>query len=148
MRRICRVFLVFAALAGCGDDRHEIASNHGFGWHYDAIGDSGIMVRWDQTEIPLRLEEIEGFYLKTAECLGVDVMNIPGPLVVITGQIGDGSMGRTYLDTGLILIWSLSERYPAIYRHEFVHYFLWRMGYPDDLNRAHASPLFDVCGKL
>ena len=140
--------LFLPLLAACGSNSGQ--DNHGYGYQYDAIGTTGLRVRFDGQPAPT-LAEIEQLYIETETCTGIQAT---GPLVILqpgTFETADGAVvyGRTFLDTGTVLISSLIDPDPKAgyyyYKHEFIHYLLHQSGFPFEQNAAHQSPLFNLC---
>lgn len=131
--------------AACGSPVGQ--DNHGYGYTYDAIGASGLRVRYDGHPVPT-LAQIEALYRETETCTGI---NATGPLVIfVRATFGAHAMyGQTFLDTGTILISSLLDPDPHLsfwtYKHEFVHHLLHHAGLDPARNAAHDSPLFTTC---
>lgn len=145
MKWIYAVFLLL--LAACGSSGEGGHNNHGYGYSYDAITESGLRVRYPPAPTTYTPDYFppsffETVYREVMECAG---LNYPGPLVVMVAPPlyfeGDSVSGITYHDTGTIVITRTS-----IMRHEFVHYLLLMNGFPNDRNKNHDSPLFDACG--
>ena len=150
MKRI----LLLCLLVGCG----EMDTNHGYGYSYDEQGATGLRVRYLDETSP-RLAFVEQMYRETMECTGVDA---PGPLVIYVprGTIKDADgmnvNGRTYLDTGTILIDNDSciiadvckvlAWQGHVMKHEDVHWLLhWSGKLTEKQQYAHAAPEFDTC---
>ncbi len=147
------VVLALVLLLGCAPD--PAADNYGYGWAYDAEGETGLRLRVDVANpldrstlepIEATLATLEAAWLDTITCTGLPAH--PGPLVVIveSGELGP-NRGYTYYDTRLVL---LAMNWGGLWlvetaRHEFVHLLLADHGFPDGRNTAHDSPLFDAC---
>lgn len=139
------IFSLLVVLAGCGSDTGQ--DNHGYGYAYDAIGASGLRVRYDGHPAPT-LAQIESLYRETETCAGISAT---GPLVIfVHDSFGANDVyGQMFLDTGTILISSLLDSDPHLsfwtYKHEFVHHLLHHAGFDPARNAAHDSPLFSDC---
>lgn len=150
MARTAFASLVLAALVGCGQSMPE--DNHGYGWHYDEAGATGLRVRYYDASSP-RVDVLERVYREVATCMAMTDPLPPGPLVIFTtgivGAEGDWKPSKGWLDTGTILLdgtlrFDLSGGFWA-YRHELVHFLLHASGFPIDRNQRHDSILFMTC---
>ena len=151
-------------LAACGVPVE--APNRGVGFDYDFAAPDGLRFRNLPGVLELDeaafLEQIDGAYQGTEDCAGI---HAPGPLVIVQQMPDFPTIGNgmTFLDTGTVLVSPLAiedlanfggdpstGRIPgtSTLRHEFVHYLLNAAGFPQDLNAAHASPLFLACSGL
>ena len=132
-------------MLGCGAGDN----NHGYGYHYDQIGATGLRVRYAGTQLP-SLADIEKLYQETMACTGISAT---GPLLIFTDPVptsGDSEVyGSVYLDTGTVFIstWLHTDTRLSswTYKHEFVHYLLHQAGFDPAANAAHQSPLFADC---
>lgn len=138
-------FFVAVLLGGCGSEVGQ--SNHGYGYHYDEAGSSGLRVRWNGQPAPT-FAQIESLYIETQACTGITAT---GPLLIFVHDTFGANFvyGQTFLDTGTVLISSLLDPDPQLsfwtYKHEFIHHLLHQSGFPVDQNAAHQSPLFTTC---
>ena len=157
-----------AGLAGlllaCAIQADPAADNHGYGWDYDAVGETGLRLRYDDgagealrppRTPPDTIAWFERVYAETAACVDVSA---PAPFVILVppgmvdpGQDGQSLGGRYYYNPPLIVVapvptivggYALPD---ATFRHEAVHYLLDQAGVPFATNDAHDSPLFDIC---
>lgn len=139
------LFSLLVALAGCGSDVGQ--DNHGYGYHYDEMGGTGLRVRYDGHPAPT-LTQIETLYTETMDCMGIKGN---GPLVIFVHDTfgANAVYGQTFLDTGTILISSLLDPDPRLsfwtYKHEFIHHLLHQSGFDPARNAAHDSPFFSSC---
>lgn len=143
MKKGLLILLLLTACGGAVDD------NHGYGWHYDEIGGSGLRVRFDDNARKLvEFEEIEQWYLDVQECTGIKAN---GPLVIfVPEKIGDGIGGWWFWNSDTIIIWSAEHAlfFPtrgSSTKHEFIHYLLNENGYPFKRNDSHDSYLWAQC---
>ena len=151
MKKILFILLCLAAVTGCG--REAGSNNHGYGYHFDEQGTSGLRVRFDGNTKPT-LAEIESLYRQVEACTGIDTT---GPLVIfsavdMTGAQGEPIWGKTYLDTGTV-IGALRSNSTATsttwaLKHEFVHYLLHQSGFDYTANLNHQSDFFLDCTVL
>lgn len=149
-RTAITLFAITAALVACGRAAPE--DNHGYGWHYDAAGVTGLRVRYHDEGSP-RIETLEQVYREVAACMGVTDIP-PGPLVIFTtgisGAEGEWKPSKGWLDTGTILLdATLDYNLPLVgfwnFRHELVHFLLHSQGFPIVDNQQHLSPFFNSC---
>jgi hypothetical protein len=142
--------LLSLLMTGCGKEGNN---NHGYGYYYDAIGETGLRLRHAEDQSLPTITDIESLYFQVANCMGLDVAAYAAPLVVMAENPikypeGTSSYGVTYLDTGLILIrkdiFNVNESW-WLYKHEFVHYLLQQTGFPSDNNLNHLSSFFRDC---
>jgi hypothetical protein len=148
MDRFLALVVVCLAAAGCGadGDNASLKDNHGFGWHFEAQGANGVILRNAPGVVaPVTVAVLADIYDQTQACTG---LNAPGPFVIVVAEAVDGpggnTIGRTYYQPPLVLItegWSWIDTA----RHEFVHYLLDQAGFPRELNSAHHSPFFTDC---
>lgn len=151
MARISFASLAVAALVGCGQP--VPTDNHGYGWHYDEAGATGLRARYYDASSP-RVNALERVYQEVASCTGTTGPLPPGPLVIFTtgivGAEGYRKYGKGFLDTSTILL-DATLNYDAplvgfwVFRHELVHFFLHAQGVPIEDNQQHRSPLFNTC---
>jgi hypothetical protein len=134
------------ALTGCGSETGN--NNHGYGYHYDQIGATGLRVRYASAQLPA-LADIERLYQETEACTGITAT---GPLLIFTDPVpGDSgtAYGSAFLDTGTVFIstWLNTDASASFwtYKHEFVHYLLHQSGFDITANADHQSPLFADC---
>ncbi len=146
-RRSGLVALLVLSLVGCGDAYDPAADNHGYGWAYDAEGETGLRLRWEPT-VPAQpgidLAWFETRYRETATCLGIDPPPVGPFVIVIPYPTVDGHGGWYWADPPLVLVTDggfnvgFAEAYmDNAARHEFVHYLLGRTG--------HDHPGFAAC---
>ncbi len=93
-------------------------------------------------------------YREVEACAGIQAT---GPLVVAVPN-GSIDVGGFQIEDLVVVTdnsaqdgWDLEPHVGDVYsvlRHEFVHYLLWRNGFPDDANAGHRSPLFVACSGL
>lgn len=142
MNRFCILFVL--AIAGCGSE--EGRDNHGYGWHYDSIGETGLRVRHISGQTTPSLAEIEKLYRDTMVCTEI---HAAAPLVIFVMSIGPYNRGITYLDTGTVIIAteinSNQSEMTWTHKHEFVHHLLHQSGLSVKDNSAHQSNLFLNC---
>ena len=146
-----RLLLLCTLAVGCGSETGR--NNHGLGYDYAQIGETGLRVRYEAGQTTPSLTDIETIFREVETCIGTKAM---GPLVIFINfatagiQYSDTSLGQTYLDTGTVMVntaIATDEKY--IYwtlKHEFIHYLLNSTGLSYAENSAHQSPLFLDCG--
>lgn len=123
-------------LSGCGeaidpappDTCTEIQSTDCFGVDADV-------------PVVLPAEFFDKWYKYTADCMGLPVQETPPAIRIVNFTIGPGVGGFTSFRDGQITLFS-----QGLIRHETVHYLLWREGYPNDRNKNHDHPAFEMCG--
>lgn len=150
------IFLLLAALAGCGGANSGDSNNHGYGYGYDLSTLDGLRFRNHPPVTMLDQDQMERAIAEPYRQVEVCAQIMTGgPLVVVVGNDELGPHGYTYLDDWLIVIKDSSAQDGltrtasgsplSIMKHEFVHYLLAVSGFPDELNAAHDSPLFKQC---
>lgn len=134
---------IFLFLAGCGSE--DGRDNHGYGWHYDVQGETGLRVRYQPGQPSPGLPDIEQIYTAVMSCTGI---HATGPLVIFIGLL-EGYRGFTYYDTGTIIISTEinTREYEmiSILKHEFIHHLLHQSGFSETANTNHQSNLFIDC---
>lgn len=156
------LFMALLVLQGC-----EPSDNHGYGWHYDWQGESGLRVRVedgaerpqldtikpDQSEEDVAFLLTESAYLRTIECTRLAPPTF-APLVIFTANTLDtadhAGQSRYYRDTGLIVVRSLPE-YPrnwsiVLFKHQLIHLLLHQAQAPADQDESHGAAVFSECG--
>lgn len=138
--------ILYMILVGCGQDS---GNNHGYGWHFDEIGESGLRIRYSDSQLLADVLKNVSFFERNFQhvvsCTGITA---PGPLIVVVDELyvnGTRYGGWVHFDTNLVLI-----EYTSMLRlnHEFVHYLLNVSGFDANANSRHQSDLFEKCGFL
>ena len=134
------------ALAGCGvpDD----GNNHGYGYHYDVLGESGLRLRYTpalQPSSPVyeylsSVEFHEATFQRMQDCMG---LTAPAPFTIIVepGSLGslNGIPLAGYYFTNPSLIVLAANEVGAL-RHEDTHYLLHHG--TGDLDPEHLTAAF------
>lgn len=146
-------------LAGCSGGSGTPCAGYDCG--YDLSTSDGVRFRNNPPNTVLDQAQMEHLiaepYREVEICMQVVT---GGPLIVaVANNALKGHGGYTYWDVGLIVItdeyvldgWKTIVQpdgtisLVSLLRHQFVHYLLHVSGFPDDLNTAHQSPLFQQC---
>ena len=151
-----RVLVTLAATVlvaiGCVDREPASIGNHGYGWQYDVLGETGMMLRLAPAG-GYGLAQYEADYVSVESCLGIEA---PGPFVVQVDTLPipdatDTAYGITYLDNGTVVVYATPMNLQLtshVARHEFIHYLLWTQAFPEPLQRAHDHWAFGTCDRL
>lgn len=150
--RLIGLGAMVAAVVSCGGgDVDEAADNHGWGWHYDAQGETGIRLRNAQPE-RYSMAQYESDWVQVQSCMGIAVDEAPLVIQRQSLPLGDDfgplDYGGTYLDTGLILHYAaegMDTMDSKHARHEFVHYIRMRQGAADAEHRTHDHWSYRNC---
>lgn len=133
-------YALLLLLAGCGSGV-DVVENHGYGWHTDAVGTSGLRVQSRVGAIdPSVITRMDSAFAEVVQCTGIQA---PPPFVIVvpTDEIAPLS-GFTYYSPPSIKL----DANLVVLRHEYVHYLLIMSGFPREDNDNHNSPLFGACG--
>lgn len=109
------------------------------------VGASGICVAYDADAADTVTGEMyEENWIAIADCMrehygtpvptGPVVRIVAGPFVVNGQQVA-----------GYHLNGQVTAHGGGTVRHEFIHYILWRAGFPDGINNTHQHPGWNVC---
>lgn len=91
---------------------------------------------------------ISNWYNEVQRCVGIWD---DGPLVILSEHRPTDDIAAFWHDSEIIQIrWTpkqarREEITEHLFKHEVIHYLLWRAGIRDPQNTDHASPLFDQC---
>ncbi|MFQ5935403.1 MAG: hypothetical protein ACE5LB_03230 [Acidiferrobacterales bacterium] len=151
MERLFALVAICLVAVGCDSegDSDAAATNHGFGWHFEAQAANGLALRHEPGVVePVDIAVLADIYEQTQACTGISA---PAPFVIVvpervdaTGHPGGPANGLFFYQPPLILItqgWTWTDAA----RHEFVHYLLAWSGFPLQNNSAHDSPFFTDC---
>ena len=129
-----RYVLVVFLLAGCGsqgsEERGPAAPDS-----CTVTGPSGTCVSFQPGSLITDIQFYEENYVYVENCMGLG--DVPGPVVLATSELINGVDGVTDMNNGQVSIY-----HPWAIRHEYVHYILWKTGYPNDRNKNHDHPAF------
>lgn len=158
--RVALLVLSFA-LAACGGGSMESTDNHGFGWEFDAMGASGLKLRFkphlpDNGNIFTDPAHYERLFTEVDACAG---MSAPmTPYLILVDALGTGILGPTnngvsvngrfFSDPPLIVMDFRAAFSPQVVKEERLHHVLMHNGViiPNgDWEHDHGSPLFDRC---
>jgi len=149
--RVIALFTILL-LVGCGGADVNSDNNHGFGFEFDAQGESGMKLRSSPHNVQptefSTVEYYEGQFTELLKCTGLDA---PVPPFVILDEVLDRELfgkdpsgvtlaGWAFVDPPLIV---LDFRYGYLFKHEALHYLLDYTTGNSDPN--HSSPLFSLC---
>ena len=129
------------ALAGCG-----VPDNHGYGWDYDARGESRLMLRYAPALQPSALNfaeasSVEFYESEFAWMQNCSQLSAPAPFVILVEPGALGTGGYYYQYPSLIVLETSSL---GLLRHEIAHYLLdYNTG---DLDQGHTSAMFQPGG--
>lgn len=138
---------LLAACGGGGERQNEPPNNHGYGFHFDVQGASGLRLRYTPTLNASNAQASAAFYedvfLNVMRCTGISVEMPPFVIIVPVGSL-DGVTKRSGLyfsNPPLIVVESA-----VAFEHEAIHYLREKLnGDPDG---AHTSPMFGNCSQL
>jgi hypothetical protein len=132
-----RYLILLLLLSACGG-----ADNHGYGWHYDVSGDTGLRVRYDRNSQGFPIRAIELWYKEIQDCMG---LSASAPLIIFVPDLIDNRHnGRTY-DNGSILITSIFVKISSpeyVVKHELIHHLFFQNGDYSPNNTAHSAFIF------
>ena len=119
--------------------------------HVDFVGSSGTEVSYDSGFTWNNPQAYDTAFIETRDCmlaagykndrLGENPRSIPPPVVRVVDFMPNGYWGWTDFTNGQITMNIGCTQY----RHEMVHYILWRLHYDQKANSAHADPAFKTC---
>lgn len=128
-------------IVGCGEQ--AIDDNHGYGWQYDVLGESGLKLQYRPgvyVEALGYMERLETSFREVEQCTGFSA-SAPFVVVMIARDLFP-NIGLTYIDPPFLV--TVETSLNAL-QHEYVHYLLAQSGFPKDDNENHRSPLFMAC---
>lgn len=163
MKRDTFLVLALVVCSGCGSGQspqesqeqvQAIATNHGYGYEFDyESATTGIKIRNDKFA-PLPIATIDTYFTEVESCIGASVR---GPLIIWTNNpqdfagIGEFARGKTYMDTGTVVLDDAlqTDAYGSrlLSKHEFIHWVLWESGINrnGDDHKNHTAPQFSNC---
>ena len=149
-------------LVGCGQESEEgaaLATNYGYGWEYDTIGETGLRIRHYGDMPRQSAAEAEQLYAKVAACIaeahpGVTIQS-PAPLIIFVETLEpvSSSWALVRVKTATFLMMPnvvttayIENGFQYFFAHEAVHLILESSGIltPEE-NLNHYSPLFNKC---
>jgi hypothetical protein len=141
-----RILLLCLLLAGCGSggqDNNQPATKSADRTNCAFIDANQLCVKFSETPDDIWPYSVyEQSYLEVASF--VHVQPDPGPIVNLINERASPEFDSyTSLDTG-----EITSHFFSCLKHEFVHYLLWRSGFPNDANRNHEHPAFGTYPKI
>ena len=142
VRRLFAVLLL-SSLVACGEENID---RNPYGYHYDAISDGGLRVRYSPTNpVKFTANELEVWARWVFACVGV-TQEIPMPLIIYIDEpiyrdgVAYGGQAFWKDQGGVIVLYD-----PAAFVHENIHHALGNSGYDDERNARHDHPAFENC---
>lgn len=142
--------LALLTLTACGanDTSHTTPTDEPANVACTYSGPTGICVAFaDAAAADIPALDYERAYRFVEQCMtdNYGTPGAPGPAVLVYSDLfevdGQRVGGWTSFSTGLIQVHGFGTLY-----HEYVHYLLWRAGFPNEANANHEHPAFLTCG--
>lgn len=128
-------------IAGCGSgqDHNQSAAKSVERTNCAFIDENELCVKFSETPDDIwPYSAYEQSYLEVASFMGVQ--SDPGPIVNLINERAFPEVDSyTSFDTG-----EITSHFFSCLKHEYVHYLLWRSGFPNGANRNHDHPAFGI----